>query len=73
MGRRRDLGAGHVVGQTALPGMDWSRVNSRQPARTGDPLTHPDGCPDCAGTGTDITQPEPAGTCGGCAGTGWRS
>jgi hypothetical protein len=77
MSRRRNRSAGtgldYVAGQEPLPGMDWSRVHSRVPQREGDPLTHPDGCKACSGTGADTSRPEPAGSCDPCGGTGWRS
>jgi DnaJ-class molecular chaperone len=71
--RRSTLGTGHVTGQHALPGFEYDRLLSRDPKRDGDPLTHPDGCKSCGGTGVDTSRPEPAGTCGHCGGSGWRS
>jgi hypothetical protein len=71
--RRNTLGTGHVTGQEPLPGFDYNRLWSREPKRDGDPLTHPDGCPACSGTGVDTTRAEPGGICPDCSGSGWRS
>ena len=74
MSRRRNTpGAGHVTGQQPLPGLSYNRLLNREPARDGDPLTHPDGCPACSGTGVDTTRPDPGGACSDCTGSGWRS
>jgi hypothetical protein len=73
MTRRTTRGTGHVTGQNSLPGMDWNRLYSRiNRTRDGDPLTHPDGCTDCTGTGVNTDQPDPSGTCGTCGGCGWK-
>ena len=60
------------AGQRGIPGLEYDRLWSRQPDRDGDPLSSPDGCPDCAGTGVNITAANPAAGCGSCDGTGWR-
>ena len=61
-------------GQHRLPGMDNDRLWSRLPDRTGDPLTSPDGCRDCAGTGTgtDLAS-DPPRPCRSCDGSGWSA
>ena len=59
------------MGQHGLPGLEHNRLWSRQPPRTADPLDAADRCPDCDGTATDLSTPEPAGPCRSCDGTGW--
>ena len=66
MSRDRRPGAG----QRRLPGMAYDRLWSRLPDRPGDPLTSPDGCRACAGTGTDLAA-DPPRPCPSCDGSGW--
>jgi hypothetical protein len=56
----------------ARPSVEDDRLGFRLTACGDDPLTSTEGCPDCAGSGVNITAVNPAVGCVFCDGTGWR-
>jgi hypothetical protein len=59
-------------GKQRPPSIEDDRPGSRLSACGDDPISSTEGCPDCAGTGVNITAVNPVAGCGSCDGTGWR-